>query len=282
MSGRGPAGGMPSPKSAHPRRRRWGRRVAGILAALLVVWLLAAYGIAPQIWRDRERMHLNGTPRRTVTSEGIPGDPLNVGLVGPRDRLMSVMAAAGWRPADPVTLRSSVDIVASVGLHRPDSTAPVSPLYLYGRSQDLAFEKPVGGSARRRHHVRLWAVPARPGAPANVWTGSASFDRGVGLSRYTRQVTHHIAPAVDAERDTLMANLATAGALADIYIVPGMGPTLNARNGGGDWFYTDGEMMVGVLRAAGDTQTGQPVRHPPPVHVRLKNAAWGPARLLLP
>ena len=38
---------------------------------------------------------------------------------------------------------------------RPDKDAPVSPLYYDGRVEDLAFEKPSGKSADRRHHVRF-------------------------------------------------------------------------------------------------------------------------------
>jgi LssY C-terminus len=41
-------------------------------------------------------------------------------------------------------------------------------------------------------------------------SGSATFDRGVGLSRYTGQVTHHIAPDIDAERDALTDDLKKA------------------------------------------------------------------------
>ena len=68
------------------------------------------------------------------------------------------MQAAGWYPADPVTLRSSIEIVGSVLLDRPYRDAPVSPLFYLGRREDLAFEKPIGNSADHRHHVRFWKV----------------------------------------------------------------------------------------------------------------------------
>ena len=66
------------------------------------------------------------------------------------------MTAAGWDPADPLTFRSSVRIVVDTVLRKPDDEAPVSNLYLFGRKEDLAFEKPVGGSPKERHHVRFW------------------------------------------------------------------------------------------------------------------------------
>lgn len=264
------------------RRERgtWGRRLLLAGAGLLLLWLLAAYGVAPALWRRRERgSAFAGRPVRAVTGDSIPGDPLNVGFVGTRAQLVRAMLRAGWRPADDVTLRSSVAIAASVALDRPDPAAPVSPLFVFGRRQDLAFERPVGGSARERHHVRLWAVPPGDSASARVWTGAATFDRGVGLSRYTEQVTHHISPDVDAERDTLIANLAAAGALDEVRMGSGMGPTVSGRNGGGDWFYTDGEKLIGTLR---DSAAAQAPRRPsPPPHVRLKNATWRPLRVLL-
>src|SRR5437868_5592951 len=83
-------------------------------------------------------------------------------------------------------------------LRRPYDGAPVSSLYLFGRKEDLAFEQPVGDDPRHRHHVRFWQTDKLDdGRP--VWVGSAVFDRRVGLSRTTGQVTHVTAADVDAE-----------------------------------------------------------------------------------
>lgn len=95
------------------------------------------------------------------------------------------MHAAAWYPADPITLRSSVKIIGSVVLRRPYRGAPVSSLHYQGWRDDLAFEKPVGQSADRRHHVRFWEVLQQGEEGRPVWLGSATFDRDVGLSRYT-------------------------------------------------------------------------------------------------
>jgi hypothetical protein len=53
------------------------------------------------------------------------------------------MRAAGWFPADPLGLASDLKIAADTVLKRPYDQAPVSGLYLFGRKEDLAFEKPV-------------------------------------------------------------------------------------------------------------------------------------------
>lgn len=231
--------------------RRPSRRLGRILALLALVatlYLALAYGVAPELWWRHE--HHPGLARRpmvTTTASGIPGDPINVGLVGGPEAVAAAMHAAGWRPADPVTLRTALAIGLSVALDRPYPDAPVSPLLFEGRIQDLAFEKPVGGSADRRHHVRFWrALDAEGDRPA-LFLGAASFDRGVGFSHLTGQITHHIAPDVDAERAFLMDSLAGAGQLAVSYFIPGSGATLAGRNGGGDPYVTDGDVLVGVL-----------------------------------
>lgn len=255
----------------------------GGAAAMPVLYLAVAYGVLPALWRHYEHNPgLRNAPKRTLTGAGIPGDPLNVGLVGTRDELMLALFAAGWYAADRATLRSGVGIVESVLLHRADPTAPVSNLFLWGRRQDLAFEKPVGGSARQRHHVRFWSTAPHDSTARTLWLGAATFDRGVGVSHYTGAITHHIAADIDAERDTLMTELAGAGRLLRTYQVTGIGPTLRGYNGGGDWFYTDGELTVGVLAPGTMPRRVEPEQLRSPRRVVLKNRAWQLLRALLP
>lgn len=226
------------------------RRVKLPLAAgamLLAVYAVAAYVAAPLVWRDIERERRTGSmPMLTRTLAGIPGDPVNVGFVGTQEQVLRAFAAVGWHPADPVTLRTSVGIGLSVLLDRPYPGAPVSTLIYDGRPQDLAFEKEDGASASRRHHVRLWRTD-RGSDGRTLWLGSASFDRDAGFSRDTGQITHHIAPDVDAERDALMASMQAAGRVSAVERIDGRGATSDARNGGGDPYFTDGYALVGTL-----------------------------------
>src|SRR5499427_10107531 len=133
------------------RRRRWPM----VLVGVLIAYGILAYVILPALWSHHEHEPgLASLPMVTRTASGIPGDALNVGLVGSKEDVLRAMNAAGWYPADPITLRSSVEIIGSVVLDRPYRDAPVSPLYYQGKKEELAFEKPVGNSADRRHHVR--------------------------------------------------------------------------------------------------------------------------------
>ncbi|WAJ27796.1 LssY C-terminal domain-containing protein [Antarcticirhabdus aurantiaca] len=254
-------------------RPRWLRRV--VLAALAVssAWALAAYLVLPFALRHYEHQQaLAGFEMVTRTAQGLAGDPLNVGIVGSREELVAAMTRAGWFPADPVTLRTSVDIVGSVVLDRPYPQAPVSPLFYQGRQQDLAFEKAVGTSADRRQHVRFWNVLPSGAEGRSVWLGSASFDVGVGFSHYTGAVTHAIDPNVDAMRDALSADLARTGRIIQTYEISGVGPTLDGRNGEGDRYVTDGEVRVSVIAPAGQAGRNPPPTLTNPPIVDLKNA----------
>jgi hypothetical protein len=119
----------------------------------------------------------------------------------------------------------------------------------------LAFEQPVGDNPRKRHHVRFWDIGKKDDDGRPIWIGSASYDERVGLSHTTGQITHHIAPDVDTERDHLFSNLKRTGQLADEYTVDDFHKQLEGRNGGGDPWHTDGRLFVGVISATTNGQS---------------------------
>lgn len=254
---------------------RYAGRALVAAAWLLIGYLAAAYVLLPSLWRHYEHQKkLGGVPMATATAQGIPADPINVGLVGSAHDILCAMREAGWYAADPVTWRSSLEISGSVLLDRPYPTAPVSALFYGGRREDFAFEKPVGDSAGRRHHIRLWKVLERGDENRPVWLGAATFDRGVGLSRYTGAVTHHIAPDVDAERALVAHDLQAAGMIEARYQVTGMGPTLLGRNGEGDLYRTDGEVWVLRLVEGCARRGVPPLVLAAPAAVQAKDAIW--------
>jgi hypothetical protein len=236
------------------------RRVALNFRALTIAaaYVVAAYLILPRLWKHHQRHHavFGDSPRITHTASDIPGDPLNIALVGTEEEVIRAMTAARWNPADPLTFRSSVKIVVDTVLRKPDDKAPVSNLYLFGRKEDLAFERPVGGSPKERHHVRFWHLDKNDDdRPA--WIGSAAYDIGVELSRTTGQVTHHISPNVDAERDLLIADLSKA-VPAQVSWLDGFHKELQGRNGGGDPWRTDGRLAIVVLPLTQATSSPTP------------------------
>jgi hypothetical protein len=179
----------------------------------------------------------------TYTKSGKAGDPINVGLIGEIEDIVHAFIMAGWQPADFTTLKSSVQIVKDVIFKEPYPNAPVSDLYLWDRTQDIAFEQEVNGSPNQRHHVRLWlsdvTVNDRP-----LWIGASTYDSGI----YLRNFSHHIAPDIDAERAYLFETLTNANIIKTITIVPGIGPTDRGLNGEDDSYFTDGQIHIGWLK----------------------------------
>ena len=265
------------PADPHPPARHHAKleRVLLSLLAIVLAYAALAYLVLPAFWTHYEHQKgLASLPMVTRTAQGIPGDAINAGLIGNEKEVLCAMNAAKWFPADRVTFRSSIEIAGSVLLDRAYPDAPVSPLFYLDRHEDLAFEKPAGKSADRRHHVRFWKVLDKGEEQRPVWLGAVTFDKGVGVSHFTGAVTHHIDADIDAERDGLVADIEEAGMATAKYQVTGVGPTLNGRNGGGDPYYTDGE--VWILRLVEDCrkQAGPVATLPSPPATELKDQIW--------
>lgn len=212
----------------------------------LMIWVLVAYVLLPRLNRVLSRIYVpNYFIGRTRTSDGVLGDPVNLAVVGSQDTLRSTLVSAGWSEADPVTLRSSVRIILAAVLHRSYPQAPVSPLFVFQRKQDLAFEREIAGSPAQRHHVRFWTCPPDwklPGGFDADLVGAATFDRRVGLSLFTLQVTHKIARDTDRDRDLIVGILREAG--AEVHLVRHFSTGYHSRNGGGDAIETDGDLPI--------------------------------------
>jgi LssY C-terminus len=245
-----PSESMQEPWPQPPKRHRVWRRIAIVGGALILAYVAVAYLVLPMFWIGYTRHHpaLDDIPGITHTADGIPGDPLNVALIGTESDLKKIMLAAQWYPADPLTLRSRLEIATAAVFEHPYDDAPVSNLYLWGRKEDLAFEQPVGNDPRQRHHVRFWRSDKSDPDGRPVWVGAAIFDQRVGLSYTTGQITHHTAPDIDVERDTLFSDLQHTGELSEVFFIDGFHQVRQGRNGGGDPWFTDGRLEVGVIR----------------------------------
>jgi LssY C-terminus len=237
-----------------PAKRAWLlKRVAIGTVTLIMLYVVIAYLIVPAGWIRYAKHHptLDDIPTITRTGDDIPGDPLNVALIGTEVDVKTILLRAKWFPADPLTLRSCLEIAEATVLKRKYDEAPVSNLYLFGRKQDLAFEQPVGDDPRQRNHVRFWRTPDVDDDGRPVWVGSATYDKKVGVSHTTGQITHHIGPDIDAERDHLFEDLRQTGDLTEVYTVSGFQKKLEGRNGGGDPWHTDGNLYVGIIALKG-------------------------------
>src|SRR5947208_4211382 len=134
------------------------RRLPWILA-LGITYGFAAYVVLPRALRlGLKILQRKRVPSYTITGDGLPGDPVNVALVGTLQQLRSAFTILGWSEADRLGLASSWRMARAFVFNSPYPTAPFSTLYLFGRGQDIGFQRAIDSSPRKRHHVRFWAL----------------------------------------------------------------------------------------------------------------------------
>jgi len=181
----------------------------------------------------------------TDASGSKPGDPLNLVFVGAPHDIFPAFSRRGWHGTEQTYRASVIKTVRSAVLHREYRYSPVSPLYVFGRSQDLSGQK-ARGDVNLRNHLRLWITPIQfRGQP--VWIGQISRDIGVRFIRDIPPTTHKIDPDTDEARDGLVQDLAYSQALLKFGYVKGVGAAKRSEpreNLTGDPYFTDGLRAV--------------------------------------
>lgn len=214
----------------------------------VVFWVVVAYLGLPRLHRILSYIYVpDYFIGRTRTSDGILGDPVNIGVRGSEAQLHAAMQAAGWTRADDITARSIWRIIISTVRRRSYLHAPVSPLFLFGRQQDFAYQQEVGGNPKQRHHVRFWHCPKGwllPGGYRVDWLAAGSYDKSVGLSLFTFQITHKVDENIDIERDYITSSVLDHNAQARVAILKDFSTGYHSRNGGGDTIITDGDLPI--------------------------------------
>lgn len=230
-----------------------GVRTPWALAWFIPIWAITAYLVLPRLHRLLSDLYVpDYFFGRTRTADGLLGDPVNLGIDGSAAQLDEAMVAAGWHHADEITAASTWRIITSTLTRRSYPTAPVSPLMLFGRRQDVAYQQEVEGNPKQRHHVRFWHCPPGwllPGGAHADWLGAATYDTDVGISFFTLQVTHRIDQNTDIERDHVVATVTEGNPTAKVRVLNDFTTGYHSRNGGGDRFETDGNLPVLELNA---------------------------------
>ena len=198
------------------------------ILAVGITYAIAAYIILPRVVRLGLKVLKRGhVPSYTTTGDGLAGDPVNVALVGTLQQLQAAFANLGWSEADRLDLESSWRMIRAFVCNSSYPTAPFSTLYLFGRGQDIGLQKAIDNSPRKRHHVRFWALSMTqaqatwgaigfwqnterpPDKERVLWVGAGTKDTGLSLTRLTFQITHATDSDTNAERDFIIAELAS-------------------------------------------------------------------------
>jgi hypothetical protein len=186
-------------------------------------------------------------PCCTANADGSAfGDPLNFVLVGADIDVLAALVRAGWDETETLSAGSGWRTAWAFLFASRYRYSPVSPLYVYGRPQDAAFQK-ARETIDERNHLRLWLTPLRHNGQ-QVWVGQISRDIGVEFTTRTWNLTTHAVDSdLDAERWYLVQDLLSAQAVARFGFAAGVGVstwTDPRSNLGGDAYYTDGLRAV--------------------------------------
>jgi LssY C-terminus len=141
------------------------------------------------------------------------GDPLNIVVVGRGIDALFAFIERGWRFDEPFDLHSTYRTIRAFLFGSEYFNAPVSPLYVFGREQDVALQK-ARDTVSQRNHLRLWLAPFTIDG-LQVWVGQISRDIGIKLTTQSWYLTTHvISPDVDQDRFYLMQDLILSGAVS--------------------------------------------------------------------
>ena len=197
---------------------------------------------------DSFRAALEALPCCVTNKDGSRnGDPLNLVIVGGTDDATPALVRRGWRPTEQTWFGSVYKMMTSALSGERYPYAPVSPLYLYDRPQDLAIQK-ARNNIHQRNHMRLWLSPMRYQGKL-VWVGQISRDIGTRFTIHSPYLTtHKIDPDVDEARTSLQEDMVYSQSLVLLGLAKGVGAAeknLPRRNLTMDPYYTDG--FRGVL-----------------------------------
>jgi putative membrane protein len=219
-----------------------------MVGLFFVVWMIVAYLALPRLHRILSSIYVpNYFIGRTRTADGILCDPVNLAVRGSEGQLHKVMNEAGWSLAEDITPRSVCKMIATVVWRKSYSNAPVLPSFLFGRKQDFAYQQEVNGNPSQRHHVRFWRCPKGwllPGGHRVDWLAAGTYDRSIGLSLFTFQLTHRIDEDTDIERDHIIQTVRHNTKSVRIKILKNFSSSYRSRHPGGDFVYTDGNLPI--------------------------------------
>lgn len=204
----------------------------------------------PDLSRSQLRSRLEKLPATVTDEKGLAaGDPINLVIVGEGSRMMSAMSECDWAFTHRIDGTTVWRMITAALAGNPYLTAPVSSLYVFGRKQDVAFQR-SRTNLSQRNHLRLWRAPFTvEGKP--VWVGQVSRDIGIKLTTKSPTFTTHVIdPMVDESRQFVLESLLFRLRISDFGFTRASTAATRERprqNLTGDSYFTDGLRLVVFL-----------------------------------
>ena len=170
------------------------------------------------------REALERWPCCTSNEDGTAlGDPVNAVLIGKRGAIAPNFIGQGWHVVEGIHAGSIWKTTKSFLFGSRYRYSPVSPLYFFGRPQDIGGQK-ARATIDERNHFRAWLSPITFRG-LSVLAFQISRDIGVRFTTKTwNLMTHKIDADVDEARNYLIEDLLYSGGLTKLGWVKGVGP----------------------------------------------------------
>lgn len=115
------------------------------------------------------------------------------------------------------------------------------------------------------------------------WLAAGTYDRSVGFSLFTLQITHKIEQNTDVERDHIVSTVSAAEPAVSVQVIKDFSTGYHSRNGGGgDSISTDGDLPIvdarGVLVPSDQPPSRTDSRDRRPAPILMGGAALVVAR----
>src|SRR5882724_11164825 len=192
-------------------------------------------------------------PRRITDKASNPGDMVNFLILGSEAAMQNVFTAAGWVKVDSDVQNTILHGLVSSLSKESYLTMPMSPLYLFGRSQDYgwAHAEPIRVVASR-NHLRIWKAPFEVDRQT-LWVGAATHDVGFDRDERNDGITHKIDPDIDLERDYVEKTLCNTGLVSELSHYLPDNPMQEAKTATGGSFHSNGQVLILKLSDAAAT-----------------------------
>ncbi len=198
----------------------------------------------PEDLRDSVDMVLSNAPHRVESKTNKPGDPVNLVFVGTAQQIEQAFRQAGWAEPRRKNQKSIWKTAQAVINDDGYNQAPVSDLYLFGRREDLAFEKTLN-TFNKRHHLRLWQTSSTAPDGRTIWLGAGTHDVGIDY----KSGSHATDPDLDDERTQVGCDLFLGGVVQATELIAPPNPLSSGMTATGGAWHTDGRLIVIDLKA---------------------------------
>jgi undecaprenyl-diphosphatase len=166
-------------------------------------------------------------------------EPISFIVIGDEQKIINLFTNASWYQAEKPSFKSFLKLSSAIAKNINYSTAPMIPVFLESKTNNLGFEKSTDkNTSRERHHTRYWRTNYQIDGQG-VWVATASFDEGVDLSPIFQLPVHRISPNIDKEREFIIQDLAKTGLTSKYQKIDLVGE-VRGINAAGDKFFTNG------------------------------------------